>query len=84
MRTDPLCARRTRHVAARLPPTLAHRIKEPVFLAAGGKDERADRTHQTDGARTQGCRRAGGSLYSPTRATGSTPSRIDASTTRAC
>ncbi|EWC50976.1 hypothetical protein XAR_1959 [Xanthomonas citri pv. glycines str. 8ra] len=28
-----------------MPPTLAHQIKEPVFLAAGGKDERAPAEH---------------------------------------
>lgn len=40
---DWLGARET--LAARSPVTLARQIKVPVFLAAGGKDERAPVTH---------------------------------------
>jgi dipeptidyl aminopeptidase/acylaminoacyl peptidase len=73
-----------RNALARSPANLASQIKVPVFLAAGGKDERAPIEYTK---RMERALKAAGvpveSLYFPTRAMGSTPSRTTASTTRA-
>ncbi|CDF60241.1 putative prolyl oligopeptidase family protein [Xanthomonas citri pv. fuscans] len=57
-------------MAARSPLTLAHQIREPVFLAPVARTSARGRTHQTDGARMKGAGVPVESLYSSNEGNG--------------